>query len=193
MEPEPRDGARQGHVIRYNLIAGSRDRGIYLDNYTSNCHVYGNIVVGTATAAVFLHGGRNNVIENNVAAGCGKALTWGNWIDRYMPSMAGFLSGNRFSHNIVYRCRRGVEMVGVPAAKALSQADENVFFDTTDAADYLRRQQQIGLELRSVLADPKFVDPARQDYRLKPGSPALALGFEPIDTARIGPRAPGSP
>ena len=38
----------------------------------------------------------------------------------------------------------------------------------------------------SVVADPLFVDPQNHDYRLKPGSPALAIGFEDIDTTEIG-------
>jgi hypothetical protein len=188
MEPEPRNGVRQGHIIRYNLIAGTTDRGIYLDNYTSNCHVYGNVVIGTKTAAIFVHGGRNNVIEGNVLANCGNPLIEGRWIDRYMPAMAGFLSGQRFAHNIVYGCRGTVEVYGVPAGRGLSQADENVYYDTTGAALYLERQRQIGLERHSLVADPKFVNPAEHDYRLQPDSPALRLGFEPIDFQRIGPR-----
>ncbi|NQT86421.1 right-handed parallel beta-helix repeat-containing protein, partial [bacterium] len=38
----------------------------------------------------------------------------------------------------------------------------------------------------SIVADPQFVDLAGRDFRLKPTSPALKLGFEPIDTSRIG-------
>ncbi len=40
----------------------------------------------------------------------------------------------------------------------------------------------------SLVADPLFVDPSARDYRLKPESPALKLGFEPIDPSRIGLR-----
>jgi hypothetical protein len=32
-----------------------------------------------------------------------------------------------------------------------------------------------GLDLHSVLADPKFMDAARRDYRLAPDSPVRAL------------------
>ncbi|NPV47535.1 MAG: hypothetical protein HPY69_11285 [Armatimonadetes bacterium] len=47
--------------------------------------------------------------------------------------------------------------------------------------------QALGLDVHSVIADPLFVDRDRDDYRLQPGSPALALGFEPIPVDEIGP------
>ncbi len=47
--------------------------------------------------------------------------------------------------------------------------------------------QAKGLDLHSVIADPQFVAPATDDYRLKPGSPAFALGFKPIPVDQIGP------
>ena len=40
----------------------------------------------------------------------------------------------------------------------------------------------------SLVADPLFVDPAAGDYRLRPESPALKLGFVPIPVERIGIR-----
>ena len=39
----------------------------------------------------------------------------------------------------------------------------------------------------SVVADPLFVDVQAGDYRLRPGSPALKLGFEPIGLGSVGP------
>ena len=39
------------------------------------------------------------------------------------------------------------------------------------------------------MADPLFVDPDKDDYRLKPDSPALKLGFQPIPVDKIGPYA----
>ncbi|MBN2452202.1 MAG: hypothetical protein JXR77_17585, partial [Lentisphaeria bacterium] len=49
--------------------------------------------------------------------------------------------------------------------------------------------QERGFDRHSVIADPLFVDPAHGDYRLRPESPAFALGFEPIPVDRIGPYA----
>jgi hypothetical protein len=49
--------------------------------------------------------------------------------------------------------------------------------------------QAKGLDQHSVIANPRFVNPAKDDYRLKPDSPALALGFQPIPVEKIGPYA----
>jgi len=38
----------------------------------------------------------------------------------------------------------------------------------------------------SVAADPLFVDWRAGNFSLRPGSPALRLGFTPIDQSRIG-------
>ena len=47
--------------------------------------------------------------------------------------------------------------------------------------------QQLGFDVHSVIADPMFVDPEHDDYRLKPESPAFTLGFQAIDFTKIGP------
>lgn len=48
-----------------------------------------------------------------------------------------------------------------------------------------------GYDADSVAADPLFVNPTKDDYRLKPGSPALKLGFAPIPVDQIGPYEDG--
>jgi hypothetical protein len=47
--------------------------------------------------------------------------------------------------------------------------------------------QAAGMDGHSIVADPLFIDPAQDDYRLQPASPALKLGFKPIPFDRIGP------
>jgi hypothetical protein len=37
-----------------------------------------------------------------------------------------------------------------------------------------------------VIADPLFVAPDKGDFRLKPGSPASQIGFQPIDISGAG-------
>ena len=43
-----------------------------------------------------------------------------------------------------------------------------------------------GIETHSISTDPLFVDMDNGDFRLKPGSPALKLGFKQIDMTKIG-------
>lgn len=47
--------------------------------------------------------------------------------------------------------------------------------------------QEAGGDVHSIVADPLFVDVEHSDFRLKPDSPALKQGFEPIPLDKIGP------
>jgi parallel beta-helix repeat protein len=194
MDDEARDEPRQGHIIRYNLIVDSRKRGIRLDNSASNCFLYGNIIVRARRWGITLHGGKNNIVENNMFISCGgSALFLGGDLGGLMPDMAGFMTGNRFCHNIVCDNEEGVLSGGSWPVKqqrrAIAQSDYNLLFNVPNAKSYLEGRRPDGHETHSQIADPMFVDPENDDYRLKPDSPALQLGFQPIDFARIGIKA----
>jgi hypothetical protein len=85
----------------------------------------------------------------------------------------------------------------------LAESDHNLFFKTSDS-NYsivelqrpptanvvfpLAQWQAMGYDQHSLVADPLFVNPKENDYRLHPDSPALKLGFVPIDVSKIGIR-----
>jgi hypothetical protein len=50
----------------------------------------------------------------------------------------------------------------------------------------LEEWQAKGIDAHSIAADPRFVNPAKDDYRLRPDSPALKMGFKPIPVEKIG-------
>ena len=50
----------------------------------------------------------------------------------------------------------------------------------------LEQWQAKGMDKHSVFADPMFVDPAKGDYRVQDGSPALKLGFENLPIDKFG-------
>lgn len=70
--------------------------------------------------------------------------------------------------------------------------DENLSWHTggPDALRFYRHTfaewQALGLDRRSILADPHFANVSKHDFRLLPGSPARGLGFQPIDISRVG-------
>ena len=62
----------------------------------------------------------------------------------------------------------------------------NVSLQETEARDEWQSWQELG-DRHSVIADPKFLAPDQDDYRLAPDSPAFALGFKQIPVEKIGP------
>lgn len=85
------------------------------------------------------------------------------------------LATNEFNDNVIYAepgIGLKIELQAVP------QPREVLTWEAWQAK---------GKDTRSQLADPLLVDPAHHDYRLRPDSPALRLGFQPIPVERIGP------
>ncbi len=238
---------KRGTVIQYNYlhdpVGFGRNRyqqwvapyycwGVYLDNITCGVTVRGNIMARIVLGGPFIHGGRDNLIENNIVIdGAKQQMTYSTWkpdpgkaTERMeklffkfatLPAYAKYpeikpllkmsmeerlkMSGNRFVRNILYY--RG--------EKAMLYSVRNLDFETT-VSDYnviwhfgkplltergsrtppeqqWARWKAHGFEQHSVIADPRFVDPARDDFRLRPDSPALRLGFKPIPIEKIGP------
>jgi len=72
----------------------------------------------------------------------------------------------------------------------VSQSDFNLFWDVSGKQPLLGKPtweawQALGLDVKSVFADPLFVDAAKDNYDLKPDSPALKLGFVKLDLSRV--------
>ncbi len=86
---------KRGTVIRYNYLHDPIGFGknhehrwvspyycwaIYLDNWTCGTHVYGNICVGAQLGLSHNHGGRDNLIENNINIdGVKYQFSWQSW------------------------------------------------------------------------------------------------------------------
>ena len=49
---------------------------------------------------------------------------------------------------------------------------------------------KFGWDEDSIVADPLFVDPAKGDFRVKDGSPALKLGFKNFPMDQFGVKKP---
>ena len=122
--------------------------------------------------------------------------------------MAGFMTGNHILRNISYQTIPGSVLVSLYewTDRAVAQSDQNLYFQASDGKYVLEDQGRAGADARfsfgqwqamghdahSRLEDPMFIDPASDDYRLRPESPAFQLGFTPIDLSKIGLRERGA-
>ena len=66
---------------------------------------------------------------------------------------------------------------------------DDIALEETEPLDEWQSWQKMGGDVHSIIADPKFLAPEKDDYRLAPDSPAFALGFQQIPAEKIGPYA----
>ena len=198
-----RDREDSGNVISYNLMLDSVGLkttetgefltpyytwGIYLDDYSSGTTCVGNIIARTYRGSIHVHLGRNNLFENNILVDGEQQQLECNGHD--------WMANNVFRRNIVAFRRGNLIRVSRYHDRVLTDCDQNVYWKVGEdlakaegpltPKGTLAEWQAAGHDKHSVVADPLFVDPESDDYRLKPGSPALKLGFKPIEVARIG-------
>lgn len=154
-------------VVKPIVLANNRwrcDHGwdIDLDDGSSNYIITNNLC---------LHGGIKNregfkrVVENNVMVDNG-----------YHPHVWYAECGDVFMHNIVWTAYQPANMPQPPWGKEM---DFNLVqdFGATKITPATQLKHQSGHDEHSIMADAQFIDPAQGDYRVKKGSPALALGF----------------
>src|ERR1035437_7096442 len=97
-------------------------------------------------------------------------------------------SGDIFRHNIVWTAYQPAQMHRPPWGQEM---DFNLMHkDGAEIAPATALQRQSGRDEHSILADAQFMDPARGDYRVKAGSPALALGFVNFAMDQFGVQKP---
>lgn len=184
--------------------------GIYLDDYLSHCTVTGNLVYRAWRAPLHLHGGWNNRVENNVFVDGALSQVDLSNMPRNKPSLSGITgkdapgTGEWSMSGIILR--RNILCAGIPGSatyggyafeeRVVAEADRNLYWREGEpplmrladwpAGDSWRLWRAGGRDAHSVVAAPNFVRPDRDDYRLRPDSPALGLGFEPLPIERMG-------
>lgn len=186
-------GLQEGTVIRGNLwhdVAGLRygGWGIYFDEGTTRIVAENNLVYRTTHGSFHQHYGKENVVRNNIFA---FARDWQIQASRPEEHQRFTLEGN-----IVYWDQ------GPLLSGNLSDFhfgfDRNLYWQTKGEAIQpagltWEEWQAKGMDRGSRIADPLFEDPEHDNFTLKPGSPALELGFKPFDLKDVGPRVPVGP
>lgn len=155
--------------------------GIYLDQASSGIAVEGN-VVHTTKSGGFHHGyGRENVVRNNIFAFSEEPQIRRSREEEHISFY--------FERNIV--CASNPNVLMGRWANGNYRVDHNLYWGTS--GDELRfdggsfeEWQSRGSDQHSVIADPGFVDLKGRRFRLSADSPALRLGFVPVDTGESG-------
>jgi parallel beta-helix repeat protein len=182
-------GVQPGTKIRANLIHDIQTHnfggwGIYLDEGSSQMTVENNIVYRTRTGGFHLHRGEDNIVRNNIFA-FGELSQ----LERTLETLEAAEKDETyqsftFENNIIY-WREGNLLAGQWKDKYYA-FDRNLYWHLGDRPIHFDKQswqewQQQGMDRHSIIADPLFISPEQGNFRLKPNSPALKIGFKPLD------------
>ena len=205
-------GPDGGHVtIHHNLLHDMAHNGypgypaaaIYLDlDGVYNCTVASNVIYNIDHKFGVHVRGPNHVICNNIIEFDGTDLL------SPFTVVAGSRRANvavdkppiwnhhyTFENNIVWSASGSIFRIGGRLdQETFRRVDNNVYYNPDGRYFFGRARDENsletwrgrGLDTNTRLADPLFVDRENHDYRLRPKSPALAMGFQEIDTTEIG-------
>jgi parallel beta-helix repeat protein len=185
-------GPQKGTVIRNNLIHDVSaftygGWGLYTDEGSSEIMLENNVVYRCKSAGFHQHYGKENILRNNIFA-----FNKENQLMRTRPEAhISFI----FTNNIVYF--DSGNSLGSNWSNDNYKMDHNIYFDRRHAADpenvkfaggTFEEWKKRGHDLNSIIADPLFIAPNNDDFRLRENSPALKLGFKQIDLSSVGVR-----
>lgn len=196
-----------GSVVSGNHIhhiAGFRygGWGLYNDEGTTDMLMEKNLIHDTSNASFHQHYGYYNTIRNNIFA--------------FGRTAAIYRTRNESRLSLI--CERNIA-IWEPTSKMLDGSEaawklnenpakgdpkdtaifrKNLYWQTDGAKPVAIAKKwsweewlKMGRDAGSIFADPLFVDLAKRDFRLKPGSPAEKIGFEPWDLTLAGVRRDG--
>ena len=203
-----RNPSERGNVIRYNYwhdTGSARGHGscaVYFDDGTSGQVVFGNVfykAAGGGFGAVFIHGGHDNVVENNIFIECSRPWGHAPWTDTMWKEWVdGELWHTRLRQEVditseLYTSRYP-ELAGFfePEGKPrVNKAIRNVVFRCGTGEKWTGNWDEKDNWVTEE--DPGFVDAAKQDFGLKEDAAVFdhVPGFERIPVEKIGLKRAG--
>lgn len=180
-------GVSPGTTERYNHIHDvysyayvSHGSGLYPDEGSSDILLANNVVHHVRNSPLFMHYGADCTVSNNILALGDKSQLRRSREDKRCHYSA--------VNNIVFSDHP--LMLDGPWKNKDWFLANNVYWSTSGEAQFAGRAfaewQAEGNDKGSLVADPLFNNPVAGDFSLKAGSPALKVGFQPIDLSRTG-------
>ncbi|TWU44282.1 hypothetical protein Q31b_18180 [Novipirellula aureliae] len=190
-------GSGPGNIIRRNyihhLVAESgAQSGMRTDGGQMDTLIAENLIYKCTSQGLILK--LNNRAENNIIAYVldGARQAKGTEVS-YLRLTEGPSTGGAIKRNIFYHpgTKASFFTESRGAQSKDGDKDYNIYYCAGNpevSQSALTRMQREGVDAHSLAVDPMFVDPDNGDFRLKPDSPALELGFVPIDLSKVGLR-----
>ncbi len=183
---------RGNRVGNYRAGVSAGNWTIDLDDGSSNFKIYNNLMLGSTLKLRdgYFRNVHNNIMVSAVPIGL---HVWPedsteNVFQRNITVVAGATEGSGSQASTV------IGAVRMPKPANWGTFDHNLWwninsgkFDAGKAGNSLESWQK-SQGKNSVFADPLFVDPVNRDYRVKPDSPALELGFKNFPMDQFGHR-----
>ncbi len=203
-------GTGKGNQVRHNFIhditSPNINAAIRCDDDQHGVLIEKN-VIARCTGEGFISKGRNDIVNNIVYDLRSRAADGVAAIHQrgYLVFSGAPVAGSRVQRNLFVSkearqailfehqkpWKRGARMQE-PSTLSSCRADHNLYFNTANdqwAEAFLKEQRQRGVEKNSVVLDPKFADPAANDFRVGAEAVVRELGFEQIDVGGVGVRA----
>ena len=181
-------GTREAYNLIHDVLAYSYGGwGLYTDEGSTDMVLENNVVYRVKDGCFHQHYGRANIVRNNILA---YSATQGQVIRSREEDHSSFT----FERNIVYYTLSN--LLGGNWSKGKFSLDHNLYWNAAGKAVTfpgglsLEKWQAKGQDKHSMIADPKFVDATKCDFRLQPGSPAAKIGFKPFDISTAGLTGP---
>lgn len=198
-----RDWASQGNIIRYNFIHdlgsgnSNAQMGIYIDDCDSGDTIEGNVLV-RAGVAIFVGGGRDNPVVNNLVIDCakgvhldGRGMVWKQWNNPGDPSWLLEEKARAFNYTQPPWSERYPRLAAImqeePRLPLNNPIERNVFVNCTEDVCELDTEVQTILDRLQIASNLVINTTGSASLAKPPGYPGFAyLSGTPKNPVDVG-------